>query len=224
MKKLDESGKKNLYKLFGEIEDFRRAQGRMHSLPFVLIIITMAIMSGFPGRRAVGDFIKRHSAELIELFKPKNDKLPSFQTVARVISGIKFDDLIKIFYKWTLSYVDIKEKEWFSIDGKAIGGTVTNPHDKLQEYINLVSVFSSKRKQVIALKKVKDKGSEIPIVQDLIEQLDLKGVIFTADALHCQKDTVKKIIKSENDYVIGVKGNQKNLLKQIKKTSKKAKQ
>ena len=159
MEKINKSKKKNLYDLFGEIEDFRRAQGRMHSLPSILIIITMAIMSGFHGRRAMGDFVKKHSKELIELFKPKKDKLPSFQTIARVISGIEFDEFIKIFYKWTLSYINIEEEEWFSIDGKVIGGTVTNPNDKLQQYVNLVSVFSSKRKQVIALEKVKDKGS-----------------------------------------------------------------
>jgi predicted transposase YbfD/YdcC len=34
----------------------------------------------------------------------------------------------------------------------------------------------------------KFKESEIPIVQQLIEALDLSGVIFTLDALHCQKN------------------------------------
>ncbi len=31
------------------------------------------------------------------------------------------------------------------------------------------------------------KQSEIVAVQDLLELLDLKGVVFTMDALHCQK-------------------------------------
>ena len=62
------------------------------------------------------------------------------------------------------------------------------------------------------------KKSEIATVKQLIEMLDLKGVIFSLDALHCQKDTVKTIAKSKNHYVVGVKGNQKNLHKQIKKT------
>ena len=48
--------------------------------------------------------------------------------------------------------------------------------------------------------------------------LDLKGAVFSLDALHCQKDTVKTIVKSKNHYVIGVKGNQKKLHNRVKKT------
>jgi predicted transposase YbfD/YdcC len=46
--------------------------------------------------------------------------------------------------------------------------------------------------------------------------LGLKGAVFTLDALHCQKKTVKSIIDSGNDYVIAVKGNQPHLLQTIK--------
>jgi predicted transposase YbfD/YdcC len=35
------------------------------------------------------------------------------------------------------------------------------------------------------------------------------------DALHCQKETTTLITQSKNDYIIALKGNQKNLLKQV---------
>lgn len=41
-------------------------------------------------------------------------------------------------------------------------------------------------------KTVEDKTNEIPAVQELIEILDVKGMIITADAMHCQKETAKK--------------------------------
>ncbi len=59
------------------------------------------------------------------------------------------------------------------------------------------------------------KESEIPVVKQLIETLDIKGVTFTLDALHCQKKTSEVIIKSGNDYVIGVKVNQPKLHEQV---------
>jgi predicted transposase YbfD/YdcC len=37
------------------------------------------------------------------------------------------------------------------------------------------------------------KASEIPVVRHLIESLDLKGVTFTLDALHCQKKQQKPL-------------------------------
>lgn len=208
----------NLFLLLSDLEDFRRGQGRMHPLPIVLMIFIMAAMSGFNGFRPAGDFIKKHKQELIKLFKPKNDRLPSFQTIARILENIDFDKLTDIFYRWASSRVVIKKSEWCSIDGKAIGGTVKNPHNRHQRFTSLVSVFASKQKQVLAAGKVElGKKSEIETVKQLIEMLDLKGVIFSLDALHCQKDTVKTIVKSKNHYVIGVKGNQKNLHNKVKK-------
>ncbi len=212
----------NLYSIFKEIPDFRRKQGLIHELSIILIIITMAIMSGYNGQRAMGDFVEKHKEELIKLFKPRKKALPSYQTIARVISNLKFEEMTVAFSKWAKKYVDINEKDYLSMDGKAIGGTVINPHSKFQQYTNLVSIFSNKRKQVIALDKVNDKGGEIPIVKSLIMKLDLEGVVFTLDALHCQKNTTGTIIKSKNDYIIGVKGNQKKLNSQIKENIEKS--
>ena len=218
MKKQKSIKQDNLFLLLFDLEDFRRGQGKMHALPTVLMILIMAAMSGFNGFRPAGDFIKKHKQELIKLFKPKNDRLPSFQTIARILENIDFDKLTDIFYRWASSRVVIKKSEWCSIDGKAIGGTVKNPHNRHQRFTSLVSVFASKQKQVLAAGKVElGKKSEIETVKQLIEMLDLKGVIFSLDALHCQKDTVKTIVKSKNHYVIGVKGNQKNLHNKVKK-------
>ncbi len=44
------------------------------------------------------------------------------------------------------------------------------------------------------------KESYIKVVRNLIELLDLKGVVFTFDALHCQKKLFFAIANSGNDY------------------------
>ena len=64
------------------------------------------------------------------------------------------------------------------------------------------------------------KKSEIATVQELLEILDLKGVVFTFDALHCQKKTLDGIVDSGNDYLVKVKGNQANLYKAIQEHTK----
>ena len=193
----------------------------MHKQPIVLIIIVMAIMSGYNGQRAIKDFINKHKKELIKLFKPKNNKLPSRTTIRRIMQNIDFNEFTKIFYKWSTKYVKIKKQDWISIDGKGINGTITNKCTKLQKFTNLVSVFASKQKQVLTAGKVNNKSNEIPLVQELVTKLDLEGVVFTIDALHCQKKTTKTIIESKNDYVIGVKDNQPKLHNQLKKKLKK---
>jgi hypothetical protein len=211
--------RKNLYDLLSELNDHRRAQGRMHELRLVIVLVIMATMSGFHGLRAIGDFIKKNQKELTEIFKPRNSKLPSYLTAGRVLQNVDFDELTEIFHKWTIGYVEIDKGEWISIDGKAISGTVSSYRDKRQNFINLVSAFSSKKKQILRIGKINNnKESEIPKVRELIKMLDLKGVIYTMDALHCQKKTVETIINGRNNYCIGVKRNQGNLYKEIKKS------
>ena len=215
--------RKNLYEMLSQLKDHRRAQGKIHELRFTLILAIMSTMSGFHSLRAMGDFIKKNRKELIRIFKPKNDKLPSYLTVNRVLQNVDFDKFTQIFYEWSVNFVEIEDSEWVSINGKAIHGTVSNQDNKKQKFVNLVSVFSSKRKQVIHTGKINSgKESEIPKVKELIKMLDLENVIFTIDALHCQKKTTQTIIKSNNHYCLGVKRNQKRLHRQLKKTSKTA--
>ena len=209
--------------MLSQLEDHRRAQGRMHELRFTLILAIMSTMSGFYSLRAMGDFIEKNRKELLKTFQPKNGKLPSYLTINRVLQNVDFDKLTEIFHEWAISVVKIEDKEWISIDGKAIGGTVNALREKEQKFLNLVSVFLSKRKQVIQVGKINnEKESEIPKARELIKMLDLENAIFTMDALHCQKKTVQAITESNNDYCLGAKGNQKKLFKQLKKTSETA--
>lgn len=100
-------------------------------------------------------------------------------------------------------------------------GALVNPHNRLHNFISLVSAFSHEKQQILALGKLENKKeSQIRVVKNLIKMLDLQGVVFSLDALDCQKATVKQIVEHGNEYVIGVKANQKHLWRQIKKTSK----
>jgi NADH/NAD ratio-sensing transcriptional regulator Rex len=173
-------------------------------------------MSGHTNTVSMHDFAQRHKNELAKLFKMQKKRIPSRQTIGRILQHIDKANLIQIFKTWAKSYV--KDIDIVSMDGKVIRGTVENYNNSLQRYINLVSAFSNKRKQILGLKEANEKGGEIQAVKRLIQELDLEGGIITLDALHCQKDTVKEIVKKKNNYVIGVKGNQKKLVKQIKKT------
>lgn len=212
---------KDLFSLLSQLDDFRRPAGKRHELSLVLILAIMSIMSGYTGIRQMGDFIDKNREQLLKLFHPDKERLPSRQTVGRVLQHVDFDKLNSIFHKWAIGYVKIENKEWISIDGKAIGSTVGSDKADFQKFVSLVSVFASKRKQVLSAGKIlSHKESEIPKVKELIEALSLKGVIFTLDALHCQKETVKVITNSNNDYCIGVKGNQRKLRNRIKKKCK----
>ncbi len=201
------------------LRDHRRKQGRRHPLEIVLLIIIMAIMAGAKGERAIARFAQNNKKALIKALRIERKEVPTRSVIKGVIENIDFGALQNIFYKWALKIVTIKKKDIISIDGKALKGTIKNAQNNLQNFISLVSVFASKRKQVLTAAKIEiGKGSEIVAVQELLKMLNLKDVTFTLDALHCQEKTLKIIKKTGNHYIVGVKNNQKKLCQNIKKT------
>ena len=203
-----------------QLDDNRRSQGKRHPQGFILSIVMFATMSGYLGYRAIGDFIDKHKKQLVYIFKPEKDRVPSFSTVRRVLMKVDFDQFTIIYKDWLGNSLPESDQidSWYSIDGKALRGTITG--DNSNEYVHLVSIFSAFDKIVVDTGKVKDKSNEIPLVQKLIKESSLERVIFTLDALHCQKETTKNIIESNNDYVIAVKENQPKLYKQIRENIK----
>jgi hypothetical protein len=208
----------DLFTLLQTIKDYRRKQGQRHKLEVILLIIIMAIMAGAKGERAISRFAKNNKKALIQALKIERKEVPTRCIIQRTIQNVDFSELQQIFYQWALKIVRIQKKDIVSIDGKALRGTVTEAQNNLQNFTSLVSVFASKRKQVLTATKIDTKKeSEIPAVQELIKMLDLQNVTFTLDALHCQEKTIKTIKETGNHYIIGVKNNQKKLSQDIKK-------
>lgn len=105
-------------------------------------------------------------------------------------------------------------QEVIGFDGQTERGTADKKADV--NGIHLVHAWSSDNEICLGQLKIDDKSNEITAVPILMESLDLKGTIITADALNTQKTTVEQAIKGEADYILPVKGNQPGLLEEIK--------
>ena len=153
------------------------------------------------------------------------ERVPSYSTIRRVIMGVEWQSLLKKFNEWALQeYGQRSDINWLDIDGKSLKNTLDNPNNAQQNFLMFVSLFSQESGLVLYLKRIENKkGSEIEEGQAIVEDCSLQNKVFTGDALHCQKKTISLITKSKNDYVITVKGNQKNLYKRIQDLSKSSK-
>lgn len=179
----------NLIESLSRVKDPRRLQGRRYSSVPMLLIIIMGMLRGKYGYRELGRFCKLNSPELIEIFRFKCGKVPSHVSIRTFIQGLDFISLQDAFYRWARQYVCIEENEWISIDGKSIRSTVSDSQTALQNFVSLVSLFCRKREQVLHTGMFENKtGNEVDTVKALLDILDLKGVVFTMDALHCKKN------------------------------------
>lgn len=130
--------------------------------------------------------------------------IPSKATLTRVIAMIdsKWLSLSVVCILNTL----IKEKATqIMLDGKAI--KTTDAIKSIEKMMNIVTAYTDTG---IALGQitVDNKSNEIPAVRELIGMLNIEGMVVTADAMHCQKETAEVIIKNKGDYVLQLKANQ----------------
>src|SRR4051812_44431653 len=76
---------------------------------------------------------------------------------------------------------------------------------------HLLSAFAGDAALVLAHQEVAGAPGEIPAVPMLITELGLTGVLFTADALHCQKEGFTRAAETGNAMLVRVKNNQLTL-------------
>jgi hypothetical protein len=179
--------RKSLLSYLQQVSDFRRKEGRRYPLAETLCMLVMGLMSGYQGYRQLGRFLRYNQSELVTYLQLTKSRVPSHVTIRQLLQHLDFEQLNQAFTRWSSQYVDWSA-QWLSIDGKSLKSTVRAYDSQEQNFVMLVSAFSQQTglvRQVVRLEN--GKSSEMASVQQLIEQLHIKGLLLTLDALHCQK-------------------------------------
>ena len=198
---------------FSVLEDPCR-YNRRHYLRDILVIAICAAIGGADGWEDVVLFGKTKEKWLKEVLSLKLvHGIPSPHTFRRVFAALDAEQFQACFVKWVQGVEEVTEGQIVAIDGK----TLRRSHDRRlgQDAIHMVSAWASASGLVIGQIKVDDKSNEIPAVPELLEMLKIEGCIVTLDALHCQTQTVEKILEKKADYVLPVKENQPRLLEAL---------
>jgi hypothetical protein len=171
------------------IPDYRKAKGRRHDLWLLLLLILLGTFCGYRGYRPLADFCQTHWCTLCaQLALPPETPIPSYSTFRRVLHRVDFNPLLTLFNEWVAMFVRLSETTWVAGDGKAIKSTLSDYSESYQSFINTVSAFTHGSGLVLHLQVANNKqGSEQVVVEQLIQALAGQPVVFTFDALHCQK-------------------------------------
>lgn len=179
----------NLITSLQEIRDFRASQGRRYPLWLILLLVIMGTISGCRSYYALEDFGMRHYEAVSKKLGLTVARLPSDTTFRRILQKLDFQTLAQQFEQWVNSTITLEHSEWVAVDGKSIKGTVTGHQTAYQNFVSLVSFYSGKQGLVLASQQFESKhNSELQVVQTMLEALQLEKVVFTMDALHCQKN------------------------------------
>ena len=97
----------------------------------------------------------------------------------------------EIFRVWAKQAMPVEAGQVVSMDGKALASTLKDCHGAQQDFVTVVSACVQQWDGVIGQTSFHNgESSEITSVRQLLQQLDVKGVWVTLDALHTQKNSL----------------------------------
>jgi predicted transposase YbfD/YdcC len=197
---------------FSSLVDPRKNQAQ-HDLTEMLFISLLATLCGATTCCDIALFGRAKEAMLRTILVLEHG-IPSHDTFSRVFRILDPDSLEKVFRKFTKAFAaTAKIKGVIAIDGKAL----RRAYESGQSHMPPVMVTAWSAMTRMALVNVRAPGNnEAAGALLLVELLQLKGCVVTADALHCHRGMAKAIVDRGGDYVLAVKNNQPGLLRDAK--------
>ncbi len=175
---------------FGIIEDERDPYKTKHKLIDILKLVMVSVLCGMDELDKMIDYGKSKKEFLEKEFEIKSILLKSTLTKVFIMIDPKWLGLSIVGIVQSL----IKEKPTqIMLDGKAIKST--DAIKTIEKMMNIVTAYTNTGISLLQ-KTVENKTNEIPAVQELISMLDVKGLVITADAMHCQKETAQTIVNT----------------------------
>ncbi len=193
--------------IFGQIDDPRSHINQLHNLADILLIGMISVICGAETWEHMVRFAKSKEAFLKTILELPNG-IPSKDTINRTFSAIDSTQFETCFIEWVSSIADLSKGQVIAIDGKTIKGAKSNGK---KSPVHIVSAWACENNMVLGQVKTDEKSNEITAIAELLKALGLEGNTITIDAMGTQKEIATKIIDSNADYILAVKGNQPQL-------------
>ncbi|WP_329538410.1 ISAs1 family transposase (plasmid) [Streptomyces sp. NBC_01450] len=201
-----------------QVPDPRRVRGRRYRIGSLLALCLVAVLSGTKSVAAIARFAADSNSDLRTRLG-LTCATPNTTTLGRLLARLDGDALDDAVGAWIARYATDPVDEpgdtpvGLAVDGKAVRGSRTD-NDKA---VYLLAAALHTSQTVIAQRQIPAKSNEIPAFAPLLNRIDLRGTVITADAMHTQRAHAEHVIAAQGHYLLVVKGNQKKLRKQLKK-------
>ena len=200
-------------RLFGELEDPRRAN-RRYLLCDIILLAVSAVMCGNEGWEDIAEWTEGMFEHLEPLLVQPQHGTPSADTFRRVLARLSPEGFERCFVAWTQALRQSSQGQFIALDGKALRGSFAQGWKRTP--IHMVSAHASDHRLILGQLKVESKENEIVALPKLLAMLDLRHTTVTIDAMGCQKEIARQIVEAKGHYVLALKDNQPTLHGQVK--------
>jgi hypothetical protein len=170
------------------IPDPRRRQGRRYPLAHLLLFSALAVLAGAASYRGILTFIAVHRERLNATFGSRFRRAPAVNTLRGLFQALEPAELEAAFREHARALAGKAPASGLrvvALDGKTLKRSFDHLNDEAAAHV--LSAFASEAALILAHQEIAE-GDEVAAARALIERLGLSGVLFTADALHCQKN------------------------------------
>jgi predicted transposase YbfD/YdcC len=200
---------------FRSVQDYRENHNKRHLLIDIIAVTVCCVICGANNFVEI-QTIANEKLEWLRTFLSLPNGIPSHDTFNRVFARINPEELRSCFLSWVQATFPGHETQHIALDGKELHHSQDGDNDFAN--LRMISAWSVDHGIVLGQVAVADDSNEITAVPQLLKTIDITGCHFTADALHCQINLVKKLTKGNATFTIGVKANQKALYQSIVET------
>lgn len=221
--------------VFSGISDQRHQSYTKYRLENLLgICLVLAIMGRFTSFHGAETYVRLKPQEFIRLGLVKEGEYPSNDTFRRLfvmLDNREFEEetigRIRRFFEKVSDRAgenSTPETRIISGDGQVVRGTrISHGDGTTDSAINMMNLYVVSSGLVLRSVPIDGKTNEIPVFQELLQKIDIKNAVITADAMHCQNETARIIDSRKGFYCFPVKENQSELREELVRIISKSK-
>jgi predicted transposase YbfD/YdcC len=197
------------------VPDPRARRGIRHRLTVVITTAVCAVVAGYRSYTAIAEWVTDLPADTAMLLGIDPGRRPSESMIRRLLQAVDPDLLAATIGTWLATRIPPAasgSRRAIAVDGKTLRGSRT----RTAAARHVLAAADQSTGVVLASTDVDSKTNEITRFDTLLDQIgDLRGVVVTADALHCQRDHVAYLADRGAHWILTVKGNQPILHEQL---------
>jgi predicted transposase YbfD/YdcC len=197
--------------IFREVPDPRVERTKVHNLEVLMFIALCTYLSG-----GEGFYDMEAYAQAKELWLRKNigmKSIPSHDTFNRLFQAIAPEHFGECLLELSRRLREQIAGDVVAFDGKTHRRTGSGKCSAL----HMLNAWSVENHLVLGQPAVEEKSNEITAIPQLMDMIDLKGCVITADALNCQKTVAGKALEKNADYILALKGNHPIMYEEVRK-------
>lgn len=210
--KIDHSrGFPPFFSAFAPLTDPRTGGNTQHHFGSIIFMAYASIICGVTKYELMEEFCESNETWFAKWVELPNGT-PCGNTFSRVFEAIDAESFAKCIATHLESIQYQNKPQQIAIDGKALRVSRDSEH----RHIHAVSAWACESGITLSQTFVSDKSNEITAIPALLDLLNIEGCVVSIDAMGAQSKIAERIINKKADYLLSVKGNQKQLHEEVK--------